>query len=198
MSKIIIFGTSCNPFGNHHLRIIRALLEKFGRVLVYPCGNRPEDKPSTLLASPRDKIEMLGLGLLGTTNVFMDCHDLVANTFTPTWKLDQIYKKEFPKSEVWHVVGGDLVQGGANINSEIQKKWQRGKEVWSNLNWVVIHHPGCTVNGKDLPPHSELVKLPEFGGRSTYIRNRVRLGISITDLVPPKVEKYILKHNLYK
>lgn len=197
MSKIIIFGLSANPPANHHLLIVQKLIEIFGKVVIIPRGSN-SDKPSTTTTTHDQRKEMVHLVFSGLPHIEIDFSDLDKNIFTPTWMIDQKYKTKFPDSEIWHAIGGDLIKDGAGGNSEIQTKWQKGSEIWTNLNWAVINHPGLPINPDDLPPKSMTIKMDSLEGRSTIIRNRLASGQSITDLVPPKVEKYIIKNNLYR
>lgn len=197
MKKIAIFGSSFNPPGSHHLAITRKLISSFGKVVIIPRGTAP-NKPSIAETTLLQRKTMVKLAFSGLPEAEIDFFDLDNGTFTPTWMIDKKYKARFPDSEIWHVVGGDLIKGGADGNSEIQKKWQKGQEIWRQLNWVIIDHPGLPVKPEDLPPQKILLKMKKFDGRSTEIRKKVAANQSIGGLVPPEVGKYIIKNNLYK
>ncbi len=197
MSKLAIFGFSANPPANHHLTIVRTLTRVFKRVIIIPRGT-DKNKLSTYETAPAQRKEMVRLAFLKIPNLEIDYYDLDNNIFTPTWMIDKKYKDLFPDSEIWHVVGGDIVKGGKDGNSEIEKKWRKGKEIWHNLNWAVIDHPAYPIDSLDLPPRNMIVKMKSFSGRSTDIRNRIAANQPISDLIPPAVEKYIIKNNLYK
>lgn len=197
MKKTAIFGFSANPPGNHHLAIVNKLLEVFDKVILIPRGT-DSDKPSIAETTPLQRKDMVRLTFENLIQAEIDFSDLDHDIYTPTWRIDHKYKKLFPDSEIWHAVGGDIVGGGISGNSEIQKKWRKGKEIWNNLNWVVINHPNFPINPKDLPPNNMVVKMGRFSGRSTAIRERIHFGQPITGLVPPKIEKYIIENNLYK
>ncbi|OGN10447.1 MAG: hypothetical protein A3J46_04955 [Candidatus Yanofskybacteria bacterium RIFCSPHIGHO2_02_FULL_41_11] len=196
MSDIILFGLSANPPANHHIGIVRSLLEVSSKVIIIPSGTRKQ-KPSTSTTSPKDRKEMVSLAFGQVPNTEIDFYDLDNETFTPTWLLDKKYKDKFPDSKIWHAIGGDLVAGGKNGESEIQRIWQKGNEIWNQLNWIIIDHPLLPVNSEDLPPNGKIVEISGFSGRSTDVRNRVAAGQPITELVPPEIEKYILKKGLY-
>lgn len=197
MKKTALFGLSANPPANHHVIIFEKLFAVFDYVVVIPRGSAP-NKPSTAETSSHQRKEMTSLAFPTSPKVEIDFYDLNNNTFTPAWMTDKKYKAKFPDSEIWHVVGGDIVKGGASGNSQIQKKWQKGLEIWNHLNWAVIDHAGFPVDSKDLPLHNMVIKTPLFEGRSTLIREQVASGKPITNLVPPEVEKYIIENNLYQ
>lgn len=197
MNKIALFGFSANPPAKHHTFIVKNILKLFGKVIIIPRGT-DSNKPSTFETTSNQRKEMVNLVFSDIPNLDIDFNDLDNEKFTPTWALDQKYKRLFPDSEIWHVVGGDIVVGGQDGNSEIQKKWQKGEEIWEKLNWAIIDHPGFPINIADLPPKNFIIKMTEFKGRSTEIRNKMALNESITKLVTPKVREYIIKNNLYK
>ncbi len=197
MKKLIEFGASFNPPGNHHFLIARRLIEIFDKVIIVPCGIR-SDKPSTAAAPPLGRKEMVRLAFGKIPSLEIDYYDLDNNTFTPTWILDVRLKAKYPEFEIWHMIGGDLVFMGRNGDSEIQRVWDKGREIWETLNWAVIDHPDYPIDPRDLPPKHCLVEMNSFFGRSTLIRRKAARSEPIGDLVPPEVEKYIVENGLYK
>lgn len=197
MKRVVIFGFSANPPANHHLAIIQELLRVFGKVIIIPRGT-DQNKLSTAVTTHNQRKDMVNLMFSDLSNIEIDFSDLDGNIFTPTWKIDQKYKTKFPDLEIWHVAGGDLIKGGSKGNSEIQKRWQKGPEIWTNLNWATINNPDCPIDPEDLPPKNIIVKIGKLSGRSTTIRNKVAIGQPINDLVPPEVEEYIIKNGLYR
>jgi len=197
MKKMAIFGFSANPPANHHILIVRKLIRLFQKVVIIPRGT-DSNKPSTFETTPLQRKEMVRLAFHNLPNAELDLSDLDENVFTPTWMLDKKYKAKFPNSEIWYVIGGDIVKDGSTNNSEIHKKWQKGSEILETLNWAIIDHPNYTINPPDLPPHNFLIKMDGFKGRSTTVRNRVISGQPINGLIPPEIEEYIKKNNLYK
>ncbi|OGF26006.1 hypothetical protein A2331_02120 [Candidatus Falkowbacteria bacterium RIFOXYB2_FULL_34_18] len=194
MKKIALFGGSFNPIGTHHINIIKELVRDFDEVIVVLCGHRP-DKATTNDIEPIHRAIMVDIALRGlSSKVKVDYSDLIHDMFTRTHKLDKKYSKD---GEVWHVVGMDLIYGGARGESEIQASWQRGKELWCNLNFAVVEREGYKFSKDDLPPHAILIK-PDHSGSSTEIRNNTFNHKSIDGLVTSEVKKYIEKYNLYR
>jgi nicotinic acid mononucleotide adenylyltransferase len=102
------------------------------------------------------------------------------------------------KAEVWHVVGGDLVAGGRDDASEIQRAWQRGTEIWQRLRFAILTRGGSGMSVEDLPPRSELVDVSDLVGSGTEIRSRIPAGDPVGELLDPAVEEYIRAHGLYR
>jgi nicotinate (nicotinamide) nucleotide adenylyltransferase len=195
--RLAIFGGSFNPPGMHHLRIAKKLASIFDVVMVVPCGMRP-DKQATNFVLPALRGQMVSLTFLNQELIMVDPVDLDnPDRFMKQHELDRHYKKNLPQAEIWHVVGADLVKGGSVGESEIQRNWAHGKQVWQNLNFAVITRPGFPIAKEDLPPHHQLIEL-EVDGSSTEIRERIQLGLPIHCLVAPGVNELIREQRLYR
>jgi nicotinate-nucleotide adenylyltransferase len=194
--KIANFGGSFNPPCNHHLQIVTRLLHRFDKIIVSPCGLR-QDKPSANVVSEEDRKAMAELAFGGVPKVELDCFDLENKVYTPTYLLQERYEKMFPGAQIWHIVGGDIIVGGRSNDSEIHRVWNRGAQIWQNLNFTVVIRPDYRIGPEDLPPHSELVEIKQIYGSGTMVRQRIAQGESIDGLVPQPVAKYIKEHRLY-
>ncbi|MFH0873441.1 MAG: hypothetical protein V1846_01225 [Candidatus Komeilibacteria bacterium] len=197
--RVAVFGGSFNPPGVHHRHIVEVLkqLGFFQHIVIVPCGPRP-DKLTTNDILPIHRATMCDLTLGNIPGVEVDLFDLEQATFTRTHELERRYHEQYPgrQTEIWHVVGPDLIAGGRR-NSFIATKWQRGQYLWSHLNFLVIASPRCQISEADLPPHSMVVKIDADGG-STVIRETIFRREDFTQLVTPEVAAYINRYNLYR
>jgi nicotinic acid mononucleotide adenylyltransferase len=194
--KIIIDGGSFSPPGLHHFLIAQAVAKYCEKLFVIPCGKR-EKKSSTSLVSLADRRQMAILGFRDIENVVFDFFDLIDGSFRPTWQLDEFYRNQNDQVEVWHVVGPDLIEGGARGESEIQREWGKGKQVWRKLNFFVIKPEGYQWDEKDLPPRHEVIEVKNLFGHSLHIREAIATGKPFEHLVLPMVANYIKKKHLY-
>lgn len=191
--RIAIFGGSFNPPGVHHRHIAEALARRYDEVRVIPCGPRP-DKPSTDLIPPVFRAALADVTFGDLAKVVVDLSDLEQNTFTRNHQLQTHYAKH---GDVWHVVGADLVKGGALGRSAIQRTWQRGRWLWAKANFVVLTRPGHPIDHRDLPPSHERIDVDETSS-STDIRDRLGHGQAIESLVTPRALDYIERYGLYR
>lgn len=192
-ATIALFGGSFNPPGMHHRRIAEELARHFDKVIVIPCGPRP-DKLSTNEVTPVHRAAMVDMTFRNLPKVEVDLFDLEGDSFTRTIDLE---KKFAPQGEIWHVVGTDLVRGGAKGNSAIQSSWFNGKELWSKTRFAVLTRMGHEFEHDDLPPHTQIIQMNEHGS-SAAIRNAVYARQSIGHMVSPEVNGYLLRHGLYR
>lgn len=191
--SIALFGGSFNPPGNHHAAIAARLAEMFDEVRVIPCGPRP-DKPVTGSVPAVYRATLADIVFGGLAKVVVDLSDLEQETFTRNHGLQSKFEKD---GEVWHVVGADLVAGGAQGESQIQRSWEQGPQLWETANFAVLRRPGYVMNVADLPPRSRIVDLL-VEGSSTSIRERVGRDEDVADMLHPRALAYIQRYGLYR
>jgi NAD+ kinase len=191
--RIALYGGSFNPPGRHHRALVEELLNHFDEVVVLPCGPRP-DKPTVQRTDPLHRAAMVDLAFRGLPRVRVEHFDLEQSTFTRNHELEEIYGHE---GELWHVVGADIVQGGATGNSEIHRSWHQGERLWTDLNFAVFERPGYELVAADLPIRSARFAAT-VSGSSTEIRDRVWRDQSVDGLVAPEVADYIQRYRLYQ
>ena len=193
MDRIALFGGSFNPPHIGHREVNLMLANRGYQVVNIPCGPRP-DKPSTNDTDPLHRAAMNDIAFGRIPGVAVELFDLERATFTRAHELEAMFA---PKGEVWHVVGTDLIRGGARGASFIQKEWARGRDLWASSRFIVAVREGDPLDPRDLPPHHELFR-PHYGPSSEEVRKRVFAGSSIEAEVLPDVREYIYRHGLYR
>jgi nicotinate (nicotinamide) nucleotide adenylyltransferase len=196
MSRTIaLFGGSFNPPGLHHRLIAEELERHFDEVVIVPWGPRPE-KPTTNDVEPVHRATLADIAFRGLARTRVELFDLEQATFTPTDELDARFAAE---GETWHVVGADLVVGGARGESFVQTHWEGGREFWEQLRFVVIGRRGYELDAADLPPHSRFLTMDApTDVASAAIRELIFKREPFFQLVPPDVVDYIDRYGLYR
>ena len=189
--KIALFGGNFDPAGIHHQKIATAARLYCDKVIVVPCGTRPDREQSNTASFHRARMVRMTFGDL--PGVQIDLFDIDNECFTPAIELEERYRAG---GEIWHLVGSDWIVGGGGGKSVIQKEWHRGEELWETSRFVVNERAGFTIRPSDLPPRHRVLSM-SLRGSTTEIRERVTRGLPITGLVVPEVETYIQEHNLY-
>lgn len=191
--RLALFGGSFNPPGLHHRVIAERLAREFDQVRVIPCGPRP-DKPVTTAVPAVYRAALADLTFGDIPGVTVDLFDLEQSSFTRNHELQTRYEAD---GEVWHVVGGDLVSGGAAGKSLIQRTWENGAHLWDTAHFAVLTRPGYVLDRADLPPNSRIFEIEEHGS-STLIRDHLSHGQSVQGLLTPRAQAYIERYGLYR
>jgi nicotinate (nicotinamide) nucleotide adenylyltransferase len=190
---VAVYGGTFSPPGLHHRAIVQELARHFDQVIVVPCGPRP-DKPATSDVDPIYRAALADIAFRGIPKVEVDLFDLEQATFTRTHELTDRYKD---RGDVWHVIGTDLLTGGASGKSFIHTTWEHGRQLWQSLNFAVLKRPGHALGPGDLPPHHRVIDMA-FDGSSAVIREKLYHRESVKGLVADDVAEYVERHRLYR
>lgn len=191
--RIAVFGGSFNPPGRHHRLVAELLAKDFDKVLIVPCGPRP-DKATTWQIDPVHRAALVNLAFRDLLKVEIDNSDLEYVIFTRTHELQQRYES---RGELWHVIGADVAEGGAKGESFIHRVWQEGPRLWNELNFIVLQRPGYALAPEDLPLRHRLVEYGDAGS-SSAIRENIFHRRDVSGSIDPAVGEYIERHGLYR
>ena len=197
--RVYLYGGSFNPPGLHHEEIVRCasrFLNRYDKLFIVPCGRRSDKKIFEHLEE-RHRIELCLRAFSSIPRVEFDFTDLKEHTYTNTYDLNERYESLFPNHQISHMIGADLIAGGEQGKSEIQRSWHLGKIIWHLFHFVVFDRTNIAWNFTDLPPHALLVQTNRSGS-STQIRLNIKRNQSISPLVSPSVHLYIEEYQLYR
>ena len=85
----------------------------------------------------------------------------------------------------------------------ILPQWHQARDLIREASILILARPGFDLKWDSLPPdfqflQKNVVPGPLINISATDIRNRVKLGQNIDDLVPPGVASYIREQGLYR
>lgn len=106
--------------------------------------------------------------------------------------------RQYPEKQLYFIIGADSV--------EQLHTWNSIEEMLQLATFIGAGRPGyegimdnVVKNlGEEARQHIMLLNTPEYDVSSTDIRERIREGASLMNLVPKVVEDYIYAHGLYK
>lgn len=195
--KIGIMGGTFNPIHNGHIALAEAAYKNFSldKIIFMPSG-KSYMKQHVLdnekrVAMVSKAIESIPYFELSTIEV-----ERPGNTYTSE-TLQQLTQQN-PDVRYYFIMGADSL---FHIES-----WKNPEVIFSlstlicmmrdeyDMNDIKSKGAELTQKGADIL----YLNAPKIAISSTDIRNRVKLHQSISDLVPEKVEKYILQEHLYE
>ena len=181
MIRTGIFGGSFNPIHQGHISLARQLREKAGLDEVWLMVS-PQNplKASADLLDDEMRMQMVRLAVEGEEGIIACDYEMHLPKPSYTWNTLQALSQDYPDREFVLMIGGD--------NWDLFDKWYHADDIRENYQIIVYPRRGFKggIEGLDLIDIS-----------STEIRQRIKDGESISQLVPEAVAEYINLHKLY-
>lgn len=196
--NIAILGGSFDPPHLGHKTTAKRLLKlfNFDEVWLMPCFAHPFSKS---LSPSINRFEMAKY--LESNNIKVS--DFELRKKSTSYSIDTLknLEKKRQKDNFFWVIGTDQVKDF--------RKWKNWKEIINKFRLVVVPRTGFREAEKELkniaklvsfPKHIILVdknKFPPIYISSTLIRKKVKERKSVSNMLPRKVEEYIIRNKLY-
>jgi nicotinate-nucleotide adenylyltransferase len=221
LTRLGLLGGSFNPIHNGHLAIAGHVREKLhlDRVLFIPTGDPPHKRDGALVPA-RDRFEMVRMAIDGTPT--FDISDIEVQRTGKSYSIDtirELQRQHGSVTELYFLIGLDAFLEFPS--------WKQPQELLNACRFVVVPRPGQSFQSLTkllmlprLDSHAlarldsgNLARLdiaipscqgiiclsiPSSSISSSDIRQRIRRGATLANLLPPPVESYILQHRLYQ
>ena len=191
--KIGIMGGTFDPVHRGHLEMALYCQKQFqlDRIMFLPVGDAPH-KPSVTGKELRLKM------LEAAVRDLPDCFVSRLETDRPgkTYTFDSLtwLRKNTPH-EYFYIVGGDTVN--------TLHTWFRARDVFSMTTFLAVARPHVDMTeglalARSLGARVLVTEHEGLDSSSTAVRENVRAGKSIRELIPEGVEEVIRTHGLYQ
>ncbi len=196
--KIAILGSSFDPPHNGHLKIAQNILksQKINKVILMPVNIHPFGKK---LISPIHRLQMTKL--LEGKNI--EVSDLEINKNSTSYSIDTLktLQQKFSTDKFYWIIGSDQIPSF--------DQWKDWQNILSDFGLIIFPRNTSVditkeikkiINGKQIGENLIILSIKDFPHiniSSSEIKERVRMGKSIKNLVPKRVEEYIIQHKLY-
>ena len=213
--NIALFGGTFDPIHTGHLRAARTAVRKLrlGRVLFVPTGNPPH-KNRRGMTPFVDRFAMVSLACGGEPRFVPSLLEAPRPDGRPQFSIATVraVKRSLrPRDKLYFLIGVDAFH-------ELHL-WKDYKQLLDLVNFIVVSRPGFdSSETRKVLPGSHLRPGRRVKGDRIQLRNStlyilrgvnetassheirvlIRAGKSVTGLVPPPVEEYIVKEGLYR
>lgn len=190
MARIGLLGGTFDPPHNGHLILAETALRELelDRVILIPARVQPH-KINRVSASADDRMKMLGLAIGGKSR--LEISDVELRRDGPSYTVDTIEKLRIllPGDQLFLIMGADNV-------SEIES-WLEPERIFDLATVAAANRPNFKAGGR-FADAVIYFAMPPTNISSTEIRAKIGAGESISGLVSPDVESYIVRHRLYQ
>ena len=201
--KIGIFGGTFDPIHIGHLIIAEHACEELclDKLIIIPAAIPPH-KQNVKITDGRRRLAMARLAAKGNRKLVVSDIELKKPGVSYSIDTLEMIKQKMGKSASYYlVIGSDMVP---DLHT-----WKNIGRLTEMCRFVVAVRPGlleeelkkiklCLPKAVRKRALSNILLNPLVDISSTEIRQRIAKGRSIRYLVPQKVEKYIIRHSLYK
>lgn len=198
LERIAVFGGTFNPIHNGHIHIAESFAEilSVDRVILIPTSVPPH-KRTVELASAADRLAMCRLAACGRER--LEVSDIEIRRGGASYTSDTLLelRRIYPDSPLFLITGEDMFLTLAN--------WHRADTIFSLA--AVCAAPRSEDGTAKLLRYAEHLKhlgaqtvvesIEYLPVSSTMVRESVREGKDISQMVPATVERYIRRKKLY-
>lgn len=200
MGKIVIFGGAFNPPHNMHFSLAEQIINEYEdieKVIFMPVNSKYQKREA--LASNEHRYNMLKL--VCDSNEKFEVSSLEINSERPLYTIETLtlLQQQYPDKELLFTTGTD--------NLKEFETWNSPQKILDNFKILVLE--------RDKDNMEEIINSNEFLNKnknafiklknhtrsdlsSTLVRQKIRNGQSISELIPDKVYKYIKENKLYE
>lgn len=197
--KIGVLGGTFDPIHVGHLKVAEEVTASLNlsEVIFMPAG-QPWLKADNLISPAEHRLEMMRLALAGRANFRLSTMEIERPG--PTYTVDtmaELRRQLGSGDELFFILGWD--------NLTQLPQWHQSSRLIKLCRLVAVPRvdfPPPDLASLDavipgLSPRVILLDAPRIDINASEIRQRVREGLSIHNLVPGVVERYIKEHRLY-
>ena len=199
MKKIGVFGGSFNPIHNGHIHLIEKCKEvcDFDKVMVIPSA-MPVHKDGAQMISGAQRLNMCKLALQKYSWCTVLDMELTRKEKSFTQITMQTLIQQYPQDAFYLIIGSDML-----ITFH---QWYRYRDILSSA--IICAMRRDDVSDDDLNATKRrletdggtilLIDAPPLMVSSSEIRDRIKCGDSVENLVPAAVLSYIMEKGLYQ
>lgn len=199
--NIGIMGGTFDPIHNGHIILAKYAMELFSldEVWFMPNGNPPHKENERSEFQTKHRVEMVRLAIQNEERFLLELHEVERKEINYSYLTMEHMRKTYPEHHFYFLLGADSLF--------TLDKWKCPERLLRTCTVLAAYRDGAKeiqmqeriqyLNQK-FDADIRLLNMPDVDISSTEIRERLKQGKSIQELVPENVFHYIQKHELFK
>jgi nicotinate-nucleotide adenylyltransferase len=188
--RIGVFGGTFDPIHNAHLGIARAALSH-GRLdeVRFVIAGRPPHKMHDTCATPEERYAMVQAALADEPRMAASRLELDRTGPSYTFETLEAIAQDDSDVRLYLILGMDSLVDLPN--------WRAPERIIAAARFLVVPRPGSWNVPGELENHCDVLPFEPMPLSSTDVRERLRAGLPLDDLLPPSVERLIRERGIY-
>lgn len=182
--RIGLYGGAFNPVHNGHMAVARAALReaRLDKLIFIPSGNAPHKAETRVSRS--DRFNMLMLAVQNEPKMEISDYELMRAEVSYSADTAEHFKSVYNNDELFFIIGDDSY-------NELSS-WHEPQRIMNVCTLLVFPRNGAEV----LPPAEE-ISMKRVQISSSNIRERIKNGKDVKNLLPKAVFDYIINKKIY-
>ena len=190
IQRIGLFGGTFNPVHRGHTMVAQSALEELAldRLFIIPAARSPF-KPGDEPAPAAARLEWLRLAFAEMDRCEIDPQEIQREGVSYSIDTVRAVAERFPEAELFYLIGADHVP--------TLPEWREAAALAARVNFVVVPRPGKPIADFPEPFRGQVLRGQPVEISASDIRQRLREGKSIEQLVPPGVAVALKTGHIY-
>ena len=188
--RIGILGGTFDPIHKGHLALANAAVKqsKLDSLYFIPTYQHPLEQKG-LSAPADDRFNMVELAIQDHPKFKVSDCEIKRQGISYTVDTLRYFREKFPMpNELFFITGGDW---GKNLD-----QWKEINTIFKLAHFVVASRPG--FNFQNVPKQVSMLDFIPLDISSTEVREQIKKGAILKDMIPENVLTYIKQHRLYQ
>lgn len=194
-----MLGGTFDPVHLGHIKISETVMAemKLDKMIFIPSYVSPH-KQDSKTARSSDRLNMLRLSIKDKADFEIDEHELTKQEISYSVDTIEYLKHKYQNDEIFWIIGADMLF--------YIEKWHEFKKVLKNIAFIAVGREGydyrqmtkyISMLKKEYQARIFLCRINKIDISSSNIRNNIKNGRSVSEMLHPEVEKYIIINGLY-
>ena len=199
MSKIGILGGTFNPIHLGHILLARTALAQANleKIIFMPSGVSYMKRNMSILPA-HERMKLVELSIMEYSQFESSDMEILRGGNTYTYETLEVLSSRSPGDELYFILGADCLYSMEN--------WREPERIFRSCTVLAAVRDGVDQDSlkkkaddlkKKFEAKIRLLNLPRTDISSSEIRECLQQGKSISGMVAPAAEKYILERKLY-